>query len=98
MEIEEKIQIDRSVLNNLAIIKTLGSQAECLKNEVEQLKKSELARINKEFLLNDYARRYGITQEIIVTIISGEDHAREIFINQMKEQRVFLILYYHRII
>ena len=72
----------------LSSIKELEIQTEILKKELEHLKKSELARINKAFLLDDYSRRFGVTQDVIVAAITGEENKIEIINNQLKEQRV----------
>ena len=38
--------------------------------------------------MNDYERRYGVTQDVIVSAITGEDLAANILSSQIKEQRV----------
>jgi hypothetical protein len=88
IELEEKIQIDNRVVQYLATIKELEEQCESLKVEINNLKEEELARINKEFLLKDYCRRYGVTQDVIVSAITGEESAINILTSQIKEQRV----------
>jgi len=42
---------------------------------LEDLKKNELDRINFEFLKMDYARRFNISHEEIISILLGENNA-----------------------
>lgn len=44
-----------------------------LNKEINLMRKRELNRINKEFYLNDYSRRYGIKQEIINSEVIGQE-------------------------
>ena len=52
------------------------------------MKTNELKRINKEFLTNDYKRRFNISQETIISAIIGENLASTELIRQLREQKV----------
>lgn len=58
------------------------------KSEILFLKRNEINRINKEYLTNDYERRYGETQNIIVAAIFGEDNMSAEYSRILREQRV----------
>jgi hypothetical protein len=58
------------------------------KSEIEKEKKREINRINKEFLTNDYQRRYNITQHTLVSAIFGEDNMSFEYTRLMREQKV----------
>lgn len=88
IQLEEKIQIDQRVVQYLETIKTLEEQCEHLRDELKKLKSDELRRLNKEFLLNDYSRRFGVSQDVIVSTITGEESAINVLTTQIKEQRV----------
>jgi len=52
---------------------------ENIKSEMILMKKKELIRINKEFLTNNYAKRFNTTLEKLVGVITGyEDMSGEI--------------------
>jgi hypothetical protein len=53
------------------------------------MKRKELERINKEFLTNQYERRFRISQDVVVSVIVGEDHVNSEMNRQNKEQKVF---------
>jgi hypothetical protein len=52
------------------------------------LKRKELERINREFLVNSYERRYGVKLENIVAVIVGEDYVKNEMERQYREQKV----------
>jgi len=58
------------------------------KAEITKQKINELNRINKEFLTNDYNRRYGVSQQILVSAICGEDNMSQEYSRMMREQKV----------
>jgi hypothetical protein len=60
------------------------------KKNMSNLKRKELERINKEFLVNNYERRYGVKLEEIVSVIVGEDHVKNEMERQYRDQKVFI--------
>jgi len=61
---------------------------EFYKAEINKQKTNELNRINKEFLTNDYNRRYGANQQVLVSAICGEDNMTQEYSRIMREQKV----------
>ena len=51
---------------------------------MKQQKQIELERLGKEFLLNNYMRRFKVHQEVVLSAIVGEDKAKETMSIQVK--------------
>jgi len=65
-----------------------------IQRHLDELKKSELTRISFEFLKRDYARRFNIKHEELVSIIVGEDNVANEITKLRREQKVIhLILF-----
>lgn len=60
---------------------------------LDELKKSELTRISFEFIKRDYARRFNISHEEIVSIIFGEDNVANEISKLRREQKVKNIIH-----
>lgn len=60
-------------------------------SEIQTQKKRELNRISKEFLTNDYQRRYNVRQEVVVSAICGEDNMNSEYTRLIREQKVKFI-------
>lgn len=58
------------------------------KTEIEIQKKREIKRINKEFLTNDYQRRYNISQHTLVSAIYGEEKMSSEYTKLLRDQNV----------
>lgn len=46
-------------------------------------------RIGREFLLNNYEKRFKVSQEIVLAAIVGEDKAKAAANNQVKKQEEY---------
>ncbi|CDW80296.1 UNKNOWN [Stylonychia lemnae] len=57
-----------------------------LKTKMRRLKQEALERIGKEFMLNNYQKRFKINQEVVLSAIVGEDKAKETMSKQLKKQ------------
>lgn len=69
-----------------------------IQSHLDELKKSELTRVSFEFLKRDYARRFTICHEEIVSIIVGEDNVANEISKLRREQKViFLLNFYFKI-
>ena len=84
----EKNKIDNEALKYLNQIKSVEKELSDLKTELILMKNNELKRINKEFLINDYNRRFNVNQETVLSAIMGEDTASTELIRQLREQKV----------
>jgi len=76
---------------NLFFMKTLKMLEDKLtevRNEMSIVKKNEMNRISKEFLLNDYVRRFNTTEEIVIGALIGEDHLGKELNRQQREMKV----------
>ena len=61
-------------------------------SHLDELKKSELTRVSFEFLKRDYARRFNVSHEEIVSIIVGEDNVANEITKLRRESKVILII------
>jgi hypothetical protein len=61
---------------------------ENFKKEIITQKRIELSRISKEFLTNDFERRYNVSQDILVSAICGEDNMNQELSKVLREQKV----------
>ena len=64
------------------------------KKEIQTQKRVELSRISKEFLTNDFQRRYNVNQDVVVASICGEDNMNQEISRLMREQKVILFIYF----
>ena len=64
------------------------------KLEIENQKKKEINRINKEFLTNDYQRRFNVSQHALVSAIYGEDNMSREYARMIREQKVKVEYFY----
>ena len=84
----KKINKDQETLVLMGKIADYEKAFNFFKSEIEKEKKREINRINKEFLTNDYQRRYNITQHTLVSAIFGEDNMSFEYTRLMREQKV----------
>ena len=68
---EKKIK-NKNEQENLEVFLQLKKLKECILKEIEILKKKEMNRIVKEFLENDYERRFKVSFEIVLSALVGE--------------------------
>jgi hypothetical protein len=69
-------------------ISELEAQYEKKKKTLQKIKRDELDRISKEFLTNEYERRFNVSKKTIVSAIVGEDNTDSEIIRQSREENV----------
>ena len=69
---DEKKLKNKNEQENLEVYLQLKKLKECILKEIEILKKKEMNRIVKEFLENDYERRFKVSFEIVLSALVGE--------------------------
>ena len=67
----------------------LQKEEEKVRIKIKNLKINELNRINIEFLLNDYERRFEVNLEKIISVLMGEEFISKEFSLKLTKQRVF---------
>jgi len=87
IEQNDKNKIDDEALKCLTYIKNLEKQLNDIRNELTLFKKNELKRINREFLTNDYERRFKVNQETIISAIVGDDFVSSEYSRQVRDQK-----------
>ena len=78
MEKNKNVKFDSETIIMFKEIKSLEKIEEELVKEMSEMKTNELKRINKEFLTNNYSRRFNVTQECVISALVGE-HSRNWF-------------------
>ncbi len=86
--IASKTKLDEDTIVSLKFITMLEKQADKIRKEINHLKNEELERISKEFLMNDYERRFCITLDQVISAIIGEDQTATEFAHQNRLQKV----------
>lgn len=89
--IVEKTDVDPKTKHFIDNLKSLEDKLEVKKKELKALQQIELDRLNKEFLVNDYARRFKIDQETLIATIIGKDSASNEYSKKLREQKVSLL-------
>ena len=87
-ESRKVMKIDEDSLLYLKAIKILEAEEVQATKEINHMHKKELQRINSEFLMNDYERRFNITQEEVLSALIGEDLTPIEYHRQLREQKV----------
>ncbi len=84
----KKQTIDEEVLSLMSKISENEKVYNMCRAEIQMQKKRELNRISKEYLTNDYERRYNVPQEIVISSICGEDNMNSELSRLIREQKV----------
>jgi hypothetical protein len=82
----EKLEVESFEL--IKKLKDLEINYEKGKSELQILKRTELDRLAKEFLVNDYARRFNTTQKDVIAAIAGDNELNLELIRQNRETKV----------
>jgi hypothetical protein len=86
--LSKKEKFDEATIQIMGRVSELIRQNDELKKEVRQMKKTEMLRINREFLLFDYQRRYEVTIDVVVSALIGADNTNSELIKQSREKKV----------
>jgi hypothetical protein len=88
-----KNNIDQNTLNLLKRIEDYEKTYNNYKMEIEKQKKKEITRINKEFITNDYQRRFNATLHTLISAIYGVDNMSAEYSKLIREQKVNFFLF-----
>jgi hypothetical protein len=80
--------IDQETLNLIYKMEDYEKTFSNYKLEIEKQKKIEINRINKEFITNDYQRRFNANLHMIISAIYGEDNMSIEYSRLIREQKV----------
>lgn len=94
----KKTHTNQEVMNLMSKVTDYENALKYYKTEIEKQKKREINRINKEFLTNDYQRRFNITQHTLVSAIYGEEKMSSEYSKLIRDQKVKYVLFYYRYI
>lgn len=79
---------ESKIENLIMLVKKLEATVEISENEIKHLNEQEMIRITKEFLENDYEKRFQTTQDIVIGALIGEENKKTEFIKQEKVKKV----------
>ena len=80
-------KMDQKTMENAKIMDKLEKMAEKIEKEIDTMKQNEMVRITKEFVENDYEKRFQVSHDIIISALIGEDHKRNEFKRQQKVKK-----------
>jgi hypothetical protein len=72
--VEEFGKIDKDTKYLMKYVKELEDIVSTIKSDLEILKEKEISRISKEFLINDYERRFKVNIETVLSAIVGHNN------------------------
>lgn len=72
----------------IQLLDKLGEEERNIKKEISEMKRQELDRIGKEFLLNAYERRFNVTLETVISALIGEENSFWEFERIRRKRRV----------
>ena len=73
--LDKKTNLDVETKNSYNTLSQLQETKDLIMKEMNILKENELARMCKEFLLNDYARRFEVDLKQVFSALVGENEA-----------------------
>jgi hypothetical protein len=86
--LSKRVKIDDETNEFVAHIKSYEKVEDELKKQLEQMKRSEMDRLFKEFMKNDYERRYNTTRNIVISALIGEENMVNELSRQMRVSKV----------
>lgn len=79
-----KLEITR----NIKKIKELSIKEKELMTEIKKMQQNELNRLSKEFLHNDYARRFKTDRKIVIGAMVGQENLNQVIAKQKRQVKV----------
>lgn len=86
--IGNKSVLDKEIIKIIDIIGDYEKKEKNLRESCEKLKSTQMNRLFKEFVLNDYEKRFGTTKNVVISAMIGEDMTKAELIRQAREEKV----------
>ncbi len=86
--ISNKKSLDEETISMLKSVRELENVYYTLRDDIRKSRRMQMSRLGKEFLVNDYARRYNTKLEIVASAIVGEDNLTSELVRQNREKKV----------
>ena len=85
---KRKSNIDSNLIQHISQINFLTQKMKMIEREIHQLKKNEMRRLFKEFMENDYERRYNVIIDVVIAALVGEynKHSEMAKVTQRRKQ------------
>lgn len=81
-------EFDVETITLLKSVSNMEKTYQNKKDEIKKMKRSELNRLEKEFLGNNYSRRYDVSLATIISAIAGEDYLTSELVSLSRERKV----------
>ena len=79
---------DEDTIIHLRFIKLLEQKESQIKKEMAEMQNQLMEYLNREFIANDYGRRYNIQLERLVLSLIGDENINAEMVRQNQMQRV----------
>lgn len=89
--LEKKGTIEKSLVEIMNNIEDIDEAEKKLRILLVSMKRTELERLFKEFITNDYTRRYKVDRQTVVSAIVGEDNTQQELQKMAREEKVIYI-------
>ena len=81
--------IDNNTNKYIQTIQNKKNYIKGIQSHIDELKNNQLERINKEFLNNNYQRRFNVPLFVVVSALVGEERLEQEMSKIQKESRMF---------
>jgi hypothetical protein len=88
--LESKKENDKETNEYIRKITSLEKSGQKLKKSLEGLKSSLLYKLFKEFMTNDYERRFNVDKKVVLTALLGEEQTAQEIQKQTRDQRDYM--------
>lgn len=86
--LEKKGPLGNNLIEIMNSIEDLDTLEKNLKGKLTNIKKEEMNRLFKEFVTNDYQRRYKVDRAIVISALVGEDNTMQELLKISREEKV----------
>ena len=88
--IGNKSVLDKETIKIIDVIAEFEKNEKSLKEIGENLKALQMNRLFKEFILNDYEKRFCTNKKLVISALIGEEQMQQELLRQAREEKVKL--------
>jgi hypothetical protein len=87
---ENKVTLNGDTQKIIEKITVLEKRESALREEIKKLKEKEMKRIFKEFVKNNYDRRFNCEKKTVISALIGEENTPVELVRQYRQQKVII--------